>query len=176
MKEKISLYLVAVLKRIAALWVGYLVAIVPLYILRGNYHDMATLETLENILLAATASVVSPLLLFFLYRTDDHAARLDSKGVLALAVVPSVIHLLCCVLLCWSKYVYILLSGAFSFACLLSPGADSIVEQPIWSVLVASVIATAIPAIGVYLGCRAAGRKRQKEIAMLHGEGENKRN
>ena len=40
MKEKISLYLVATVKRIGALWVGFLVCIVPLYIIRGNIHDL----------------------------------------------------------------------------------------------------------------------------------------
>ena len=43
MKEKISLYLVATVKRIGALWVGFLVSMIPVYILRGNIHDLDTL-------------------------------------------------------------------------------------------------------------------------------------
>lgn len=128
MKETISLYLVATVKRINALWVGFLVALAPLYIIRANIHDLDTrtiAEALSNFLIVVLSAA---LFLFLIYRRDDEVAKLNPKGTIAITVIPTVIHLLLCVLICWSKYVYILLSSAYSITHLLAPGADNITE------------------------------------------------
>lgn len=170
MKEKLSLYLMAAVKRIGALWGGFLISIVPLYVLRGSIHDQDTLAAAEAILNYLLVSLSAALFLFLLYRRDDAAAKLDHKGIVGLTVIPTVIHLLLCVLLCWSKYVYILLSSAFSITHLLAPGAHDITEQAVWSILVASLLVTPIPAAGVYFGCLSARKIRRRESAELRGE------
>jgi len=170
MKEKISLYLVATIKRVGALWIGFLIALIPLYILRGNIHDpnvLTIVEPLSNYLIVVLSAA---LFLFLLYRRDDTAAKLDNKGIIGFAVIPTIIHLLLCVLMCWTKYVYVLLSSAFSITNLLAPGAHDITEQATWSILVASLIITPIPAVGVFFGCLSARKKRRKEVAELHIE------
>ena len=169
MKEKISLYLVATIKRVGALWIGFLVALIPLYILRGSIHDLNTLAIVESLLNYLIVVMSAALFLFLLYRRDDTAAKLDNEGIVGLTVIPTVIHLLLCVLMCWNKYVYVFLSAAFSITHLLAPGAHDITEQAIWSILVASLIITPIPAVGVFFGCLSARRKRRKEIAELIG-------
>lgn len=170
MKEKVSLYAVATLKRIASLWIGYLVAIIPLYVFRANYHDTVTQGTIEAILMVAIVLLTAGVSLFLLYRRDDETAKLDKRGMIGITIIPTILHLLLCVLLCWSKYVYILLSGAYSLANILAPGAHDITEQAIWSVLVASLIVTPILAIGVWLGCLSARRQRKKEQVALRRE------
>lgn len=169
MKEKISLYLVATIKRVGALWIGFLVALIPLYILRGSIHDLNTLAIVESLSNYLIVVMSAALFLFLLYRRDDTAAKLDNEGIVGLTVIPTVIHLLLCVLMCWNKYVYVFLSAAFSITHLLAPGAHDITEQAIWSILVASLIITPIPAVGVFFGCLSARRKRRKEIAELIG-------
>lgn len=172
MKEKISLYLVATVKRIGALWVGFLVSLVPLYVLRASIHDLDTRAFVEPLASYLIVVLSAALFLFLLYRRDDDAAKMNHKGIVSITVIPTVIHLLLCVLICWSKYVYFLLSAAYSITHLLAPGAHDITEQAIWSVLVASVMVTPIPAVGVCFGCLSARKKRQKEIEKLHREGE----
>lgn len=169
MKEKISLYLVATIKRVGALWIGFLVALIPLYILRGSIHDLNTLAIVESLSNYLIVVMSAALFLFLLYRRDDTAAKLDNEGIVGSTVIPTVIHLLLCVLMCWNKYVYVFLSAAFSITHLLAPGAHDITEQAIWSILVASLIITPIPAVGVFFGCLSARRKRRKEIAELIG-------
>lgn len=127
---------------------------------------------MENTVSLVIVLVASVLFLFFLYRRDDDAAKLDSKGTVFMTVIPTVIHLLICVLICWNKYVYIFLSEAYSLAQLLSPDAHDITEQPVWSVAVASLLVTPIPAIGVWLGCLSAQKNRRREVAALRKEGE----
>ena len=80
MKEKLSLYLVATVKRIGALWVGFLVSMIPVYILRGNIHDLDTLAMVERSTTTVIVLLTSAVLLLFLYRRDDHAAKLDKHG------------------------------------------------------------------------------------------------
>ena len=96
MKEKISLYLVATLKRIGALWVGFLVSFIPLYILRGNIHDLDTLAVVEQSSTTAIVLLASAIFLYFLYRRDDHASKLDDKEALLLVLIPTLIHFLFC--------------------------------------------------------------------------------
>lgn len=170
MKEKISLYLVATVKRIGALWVGFLVSLIPLYMLRASIHDLDTRAIVEPLASYLIVVLSAALFLFFFYRRDDDAAKMDNKGIVGLTVIPTAIHLLLCVLICWSKYVYFLLSAAHAITHLLAPGAHDITEQAIWSVLVASLITTPVPAVGVYFGCLSARKKREKEVAELHRE------
>ncbi len=172
MKEKLSLYLVATVKRIGALWVGFLISLIPLYVLRASIHDLDTRALVEPLASFLIVVLYAALFLFFFYRRDDDAAQMDNKGIIGLTIIPTAIHLLLCVLICWSKYVYFLLSAAFSIANLLAPGAHDITEQAIWSILVASAIITPIPAVGVYFGCVSARKKREKEISELHREEE----
>ena len=129
-------------------------------------NTLAIVESLSNYLIVVMSAA---LFLFLLYRRDDTAAKLDNEGIVGLTVIPTVIHLLLCVLMCWNKYVYVFLSAAFSITHLLAPGAHDITEQAIWSILVASLIITPIPAVGVFFGCLSARRKRRKEIAELIG-------
>ena len=170
MKHRLSQYIVATLFRIGALWGGFLVSMIPLYIVRGMYVDSSVQETVENLVTLLVLLTTSVVILFFVYRGNDEAAKLDKKGMLSMICIPTAVHLALCILLCWTKYVYIFLSEGYALARLISPGAHDITEQSVWSVLVASLIVTAIPSLGVYLGCLSARRKRKKESAMLHGK------
>ena len=170
MKHKISQYIAATLFRIGALWGGFLVSMLPLYIVRGMYVDSSVKETVENLVTLLVLLATSVVILFFVYRGNDEAAKLDKKGMLSMICIPTAAHLALCVLLCWSKYVYIFLSEGYALARLISPGARDITEQSVWSVLVASLIVTAIPSLGVLLGCLSARKKREKEHKALHWE------
>lgn len=168
MKNRIVQYLVSTVWRLGSLWAGFLVAMLPLYIVRGAYHDTATKATLENIVTLLFLLVVSVIVMFFVYRSNDEAAKYDTKELIGMLIVPVIIHFVLCAVLCWSKVSYLLLSEGYAFARLVAPGASDITKQPAWSVLVAALVVTPVPSLGVYLGCLSARRKRKKGLAALH--------
>lgn len=173
MKHKISQYIAATLYRIGALWCGFLISVIPLYIVRGMNLDISVKDAAENLVTLLVLLATAVVILFFVYRGSDEAAKLDKKGLISLLWIPTAVHLGLCVVLCWSKYVYIFLSEGYALARLLSPGAKDITEQSVWSVLVASLIVTAIPSLGVLCGCLAARKKREKECKTLHADQEH---
>ena len=173
MKEKISLYLVATVKRIGALWVGFLVSFIPLYILRGNIHDLDTLAVVERSSTTAIVLFTSAVLLFFLYRRDDHAAKLNSKEALLLVLIPTLIHFVFCFITAFTKNLIVISTGmGYYFVHLLEPEADGVAELSARVKILAATVVPILPAVGVFFGCLSARKKRQKEVAELHREGE----
>lgn len=173
MKEKISLYLVATVKRIGALWVGFLVSMIPMYILRGNIHDLDTLAVAERCTTTAIVLLVSAVLLFFLYRRDDHAAKLDSKETLLLVLIPTLIHFVFCFITAFTKNLIVISTGmGYYFVHLLEPEADGVAELSARVQILAAAVVPILPAVGVFFGCLSARKKREKEVTELHREGE----
>ena len=176
MKEKVSLYLVATVKRIGALWVGFLVSLIPLYILRGSIHDPDTLAMAERSTTTAIVLLTSAVLLFFLYRRDDHAAKLNSKEALLLVLIPTLIHFVFCFITAFTKNLIVLSTGmGYYFAHLLEPEASSVAELSAGAQILAAVVVPILPAVGAFLGCLSARKKREKEVAELKREGELRR-
>ena len=176
MKEKLSLYLVATVKRIGALWVGFLVSLIPLYILRGSIHDPDTLAMVERSTTTAIVLLTSAVLLFFLYRRDDHAAKLNSKEALLLVLIPTLIHFVFCFITAFTKNLIVLSTGmGYYFAHLLEPEASSVAELSAGAQILAAVVVPVLPAVGVFFGCLSARKKREKEVAELKREGELRR-
>ena len=176
MKEKLSLYLVATVKRIGALWVGFLVSLIPLYILRGSIHDPDTLAMVERSTTTAIVLLTSAVLLFFLYRRDDHAAKLNSKEALLLVLIPTLIHFVFCFITAFTKNLIVLSTGmGYYFAHLLEPEASSVAELSAGAQILAAVVVPILPAVGVFFGCLSVRKKREKEVAELKREGELRR-
>ena len=166
-KEKNFNLFVALVRLVGALWLGFLVSFVPLYIFRGSYHDVATKTTYENVLISTISIFTAMAFLFFLYRSDDEAAKMKRGDAIRVSVVPAAVHVLLCTLICWTKYPLILLGGAFPLASLIAPGAHNVTEQAFWSWIVAALITAPFLIVSVYGGCLAARRKREKESDQL---------
>ena len=176
MKEKLALYLVATVKRIGALWVGFLVSMIPMYILRGNIHDLDTLAMVERSTTTVIVLLTSAVLLFFLYRRDDHAAKLDSKETLLLVLIPTLIHFVFCFITAFTKNLIVISTGmGYYFVHLLEPEADGVAELSAGVQIIAAVVVPILPAIGVYFGCLSARKKRNRDVSELKREGELKR-
>ena len=171
MKEKISLYLVATVKRIGALWVGFLVSMIPVYILRGNIHDLDTLAVAERITTTAIVLLTSAVFLFFLYRRDDHAAKTNTKETLLLVLIPTLIHFVFCFITAFTQNLIVVSTGmGYYFVHLLEPDADGVAELSAGVQIIAAVVVPILPAVGVFFGCLSARKKRQKETNDLHRE------
>ena len=173
MKEKLSLYLVATVKRIGALWVGFLVSMIPVYILRGSIHDLDTLAVAERCTTTAIVLLVSAMLLFLLYRRDDHAAKMNTKEALLLVLIPTLIHFVFCFITAFTKNLIVISTGmGYYFVHLLEPEADGVAELSAGVRAFAAAVVPLLPAVGVYFGCLSARKKREKEVSELHQEGE----
>ena len=176
MKEKLALYLVATVKRIGALWVGFPVSMIPVYILRGNSHDLDTLAVAERCTTTAIVLFVSAVLLFFLYRRDDHAARMNTKEALLPVLIPTLIHFVFCFITAFTKNLIVISTGmGYYFVHLLEPEADGVAELSAGVQIIAAVVVPILPAIGVYFGCLSARKKRNRDGSELKREGELKR-
>jgi hypothetical protein len=176
MKEKISLYLVATVKRIGALWVGFLISMIPVYILRGNIHDLDTLAVAERCTTTAIVLLISAVLLFFLYRRDDHAAKLNTKETLLLVLIPTLIHFVFCFITAFTKNLIVISTGmGYYFVHLLEPEASSVAELSAGVQILAAAVVPILPAVGVFFGCLSARKKREKEVSELKREGELRR-
>ena len=176
MKEKISLYLVATVKRIGALWVGFLVSMIPVYILRGNIHDLDTLAMVERSTTTIIVLLTSAVLLLFLYRRDDHAAKLNSKEALLLVLIPTLIHFVFCFITAFTKNLIVISTGmGYYFVHLLEPEADGVAELSARVKILAAAVVPILPAVGVFFGCLSARKKRNREVAELKREGELRR-
>ena len=174
MKEKLALYLVATVKRIGALWVGFLLSMIPVYILRGNIHDFDTLAVAERCTTTAIVLLVSAVLLFFLYRRDDHAAKMNTKEALLLVLIPTLIHFVFCFITAFTKNLIVISTGmgCYYFVHLLEPEANGVAELSAGGQVIAAAVVPLLPAVGVYFGCLSARKKREKEVSELHHEGE----
>lgn len=168
MKEKKFNNFVALVRLVGSLWLGFLISFVPLYIFRGNYHETANKTTYENIITTLISLFCAMVFLFFMYRADDEAAKMERKDMLRSAAIPSVIHILLCTLISWTKYPAYLLGGALSLASLLAPDAHGTEVYPAWAWIVAALIIAPFLAASVFGGCLAAKRKREKEMNRLH--------
>ena len=169
MKEKLSLYLVATVKRIGALWVGFLVSIIPVYVCRASIHDIDAQAIVEPIVTSVVVLLSSVVFLFFLHRMDDVASKLDNKEIALLVVVPTLIHFLICVITAFTKNLIVLSTGmGYIFINLLEPNAGGVAELSAGAKILASLIVAPIPALGVWLGCISARKKRQKDATELH--------
>ena len=176
MKEKLSLYLVATVKRIGALWVGFLVSMIPVYILRGNIHDLDTLAMVERSTTTVIVLLTSAVFLLFLYRRDDHAAKLDSKETLLLVLIPTLIHFLFCFITVFTKNLIVISTGmGYYFVHLLEPEADGVAELSARVKILGAAVVPILPAVGVFFGCLSARKKRNREVAELKREGELRR-
>lgn len=166
-KEKNFNLFVSLVRLVGALWLGFLVSFVPLYIFRGIYHDVATKTTYENIIISVISILTAMPTLFLMYRGDDEAARMERRDAIKVSVMSAYVHVLLCTLICWTKYPLILLGGAFPLASLVAPGAHDITEQAFWSWIVAALITAPFLIVSVYGGCLAARRKREKASSQL---------
>lgn len=171
MKEKISLYIVATVKRIGSLWVGFLVSMIPVYICRANIHDIDIQATVEPIVTSAVVLLSSVVFQFFLHRMDDGVAKLDNREIALLVAVPTLIHFLICVITAFTTNFIVLSTGmGYIFINLLEPNANGVAELSVGAKILASLIVAPIPALGVWLGCMSSRKKRRRDATELHKE------
>ncbi len=77
-----------------ASWLGYFGAAVPLYILRGNYHNMEMLSYWEAVTMSAVGLLVTVLFLVLFYSRQDAAGRAGAETVLVRSAGAAVLNVI----------------------------------------------------------------------------------
>ena len=96
---------------------------------------------------------------------------MNAKEALLLVLIPTLIHFVFCFITAFTKNLIVISTGmGYYFVHLLEPEADSVAELSAGVQILASLVVTSIPAVGVYFGCLSARKKREKEITALHRE------
>lgn len=78
MKTRLGDIFIGALRILAAAWLGFLVAFLPLYIFRGVYHKPDA-AIWEDVLMAAVGIIAGALILMLLIARNDRSAKLDNK-------------------------------------------------------------------------------------------------
>ena len=74
-KETVKSSFVGAIIMWGASWIGFLVSFIPLYIFRGIYHDMATKEHLEDIIMTVFGLLGALLFLLIYYSRNEDAEK-----------------------------------------------------------------------------------------------------
>lgn len=169
MKERVMSYLLAAVKRIGALWIGFLLAMIPIYACRASIHDINILVVTEPIVTSSVVLLSAAVVLYFLYRGDDRAAKADPKGISGMILMPTLIHALVCVITAFTTNLTVISTGmGYAVLELLEPAASGIAGLSVGVKLLAAVVVPPIPALGAWLGCLSAQKKRRRQAEELH--------
>ena len=91
-KELIKSSIVSAVIMWGASWIGFLVSFIPLYIFRGIYHDMATKERLEDVIMTAFGMFGAVVFLLIYYSRNEDAEKTDIKESAVRAALSSAIY------------------------------------------------------------------------------------
>ncbi len=136
-------------------WLGFLVSVIPLYIVRGSYHDMETIKRVESLASAAVALPVVCVFLILLYRRNDNAARADRRTVHIRAAGASIL----CGLISFGGSPAFSPSGYY-----LATAIDPTKYGPSFlALLITAVLTTLLFSVSIYFGYFLARRKHARE-------------
>ena len=91
-KELIKSSIVGAVIMWGASWIGFLVSFIPLYIFRGVYHDMATKERLEDVIMTAFGMLGAVVFLLIYYSRNEDAEKTEIKQSAVRAALSSAIY------------------------------------------------------------------------------------
>ena len=157
MKEKIGTCFLLFLRILGASWLAFLIAFIPLYIVRGTYHN----KTIENIVMTIMGMLVGFALLTILQMRDDKAHRHQTKELVALGAGAVGIYILCCILLYLpTKNNYPIAVLGYHFSQVMGTDADG---YPVFlSVLISAFVFAAIYFSAFLLGSYIARRRHAR--------------
>ena len=154
MKEKIGACFLLFLRILGASWLVFLISFVPLYIVRGAYHN----KTVENIVMTIIGMLFGFVVLTILQMRDDKAHRYQTKELVIQGVGAVGIYVLGCILLhlpSQNNYPIAVLGN--NFAQVLGTNADGYPLFP--SVLISAFVFGAIYFFAFLLGSYIARRR-----------------
>ncbi len=156
-KELIKTSIVGAIIMWSASWIGFLVSFIPLYIFRGVYHDMATKEHMEDVIMTIFGMLGAVAFLLIYYSRNEDAEKLGAKESYFRSLISAGIYALVWIV---TGCNYLVGAYGFHFASLF--GENDNRKPVILGVIVSAVICALIYAAVSILGCSIARKRREK--------------
>lgn len=155
-KELIKSSIVGAVIMWGASWIGFLVSFIPLYIFRGVYHDMATKERLEDVIMTIFGMLGAVAFLLIYYSHSEDAEKLGAKESYMRSIISAAIYALVWIV---TGCNYLVGAYGFHFATLFGENDN---RKPIMLGVIISAFICAIYAAVSALGCSIARKRREK--------------
>ncbi len=164
-KELIKTSIVGAVIMWGASWIGFLVSFIPLYIFRGVYHDMATKERLEDVIMTVFGMLGAVAFLLIYYSRNEDAEKTVIKESAVRAVLSSSIYGIV-----WIVTGCNYLVGAYGFHLATLFGENEEYKPVFTGVIISAIICMLLYTGASILGSTIARKRKIKSGKQLRGE------
>ena len=164
-KELIKSFIVGAVIMWGASWIGFLVSFIPLYIFRGVYHDMATKERLEDVIMTAFGMLGAVVFLLIYYSRNEDAEKTEIKESAIRAALSSAIYGIVWIITGCNYLV-----GAYGFHLATLFGENQEYKPVFTGVIISAIICTLLYTGASILGSAIARKRKIKSGKQIRGE------
>ena len=160
-KVKIGDIFLTTLKIWGSAWIAYLIAMVPLYIWRGIYHEPEFAARGEHIIMSLVGAIVGFVALLLIHGRSDAAERMTDKDMWQHALYSVGIYIIAWMPL-WiiAENNYVVATCGYHLIHLFAFGPDG--QPTVASALLAALIYGVFYMRAIVLGTKMARRRRTK--------------
>lgn len=148
-----------------ASWIGFLVSFIPLYIFRGVYHDMATKERLEDVIMTAFGMLGAVVFLLIYYSRNEDAEKTEIKESAVRAALSSAIYGIVWIITGCNYLV-----GAYGFHLATLFGENQEYKPVFTGVIISAIICMLLYSGASILGSAIARKRKIKSGKQIRGE------
>lgn len=164
-KELIKSSIVGAVIMWGASWIGFLVSFIPLYIFRGVYHDMATKERLEDVIMTAFGMLGAVVFLLIYYSRNEDAEKTEIKESAVRAALSSAIYGIVWII---TGCNYLVGASGFHLATLFGENQE---YKPVFTgVIISAIICMLLYTGASILGSAIARKRKIKSGKQIRGE------
>lgn len=164
-KELIKSSIVGAVIMWGASWIGFLVSFIPLYIFRGVYHDMATKERLEDVIMTAFGMLGAVVFLLIYYSRNEDAEKTEIKESAVRAALSSAIYGIVWIITGCNYLV-----GAYGFHLATLFGENQEYKSVLTGVIISAIICMLLYTGASILGSAIARKRKIKSGKQIRGE------
>ncbi len=164
-KELIKSSIVGAVIMWGASWIGFLVSFIPLYIFRGVYHDMATKERLEDVIMTVFGMLGAVVFLLIYYSRNEDAEKAEIKESAVRAALSSSIYGIVWIITGCNYLV-----GAYGFHLATLFGENEEYKPVFTGVIISAIICMLLYTGASILGSIIARKRKIKSGKQLRGE------
>ena len=164
-KELIKSSIVGAVIMWGASWIGFLVSFIPLYIFRGVYHDMATKERLEDVIMTAFGMLGAVVFLLIYYSRNEDAEKTEIKESTVRASLSSAIYGIVWIITGCNYLV-----GAYGFHLATLFGENEEYKPVFTGVIISAILCMLLYTGASILGSTIARKRKIKSGKQLRGE------
>ena len=164
-KELIKSSIVGAVIMWGASWVGFLVSFIPLYIFRGVYHDMATKERLEDVIMTAFGMLGAVVFLLIYYSRNEDAEKTEIKKSAVRAALSSAIYGIVWIITGCNYLV-----GAYGFHLATLFGENQEYKPVFTGVIISAILCMLLYTGASILGSAIARKRKIKSGKQIRGK------